>query len=365
MAAAGRKVSAASARSHTRNKMSKRPSSSSSPAILKNLSAILLVGLAAWTYRSIQPPPPKICGSPEGPPVTASRIKLKDGRHLAYLESGVPKEKANYKIIYVHGFYSCRHDTLPISQQVLEELGIYLVSFDRAGYGESDPDEKKTEKSTPLDIEELADQLGFGSKFYVIGFSMGGEVIWGCLKYIPHRLAGAALLAPVANVSKAAWDEQLLPDQWAVRVAHHLPWLTYWWNTQKWFPASSVIAVRPELFSPGDLKVLSKFISRPHYQDQILQQGEYNSLHRDMMVGFGHWEFDPTDLENPFPNGEGSVHLWHGAEDRIVSVITSRYLSQKLPWVRYHELQDAGHMFPLADGMADSMVQSLLLGDDK
>ena len=98
-------------------------------------------------------------------------------------------------------------------------------------------------------------------------------------------------------------------------------------------------------------------------QGQILQQGEYNSLHRDMMVGFGRWEFDPLDIENPFPNGEGSVHLWHGAEDRIVPVIISRYLAEKLQWIHYHELPDAGHMFPLADGMADTIVRSLLLGD--
>jgi len=82
-----------------------------------------------------------------------------------------------------------------------------------------------------------------------------------------------------------------------------------------------------------------------------------------MMVGFGRWEFDPLDIENPFPNGEGSVHLWHGAEDRIVPVIISRYLAEKLQWIQYHELPDAGHMFPLADGMADTIVRSLLLGD--
>jgi len=61
------------------------------------------------------------------------------------------------------------------------------VSFDRPGYGESDPDPKRTPKSISLDIEELADKLGLGSRFYVIGFSMGGQVVWGCLKYIPHR----------------------------------------------------------------------------------------------------------------------------------------------------------------------------------
>lgn len=69
----------------------------------------------------------------------------------------------------------------------MEELGVYIVSFDRPGYGESDPDPKRTVKSLALDIEELADQLGLGPKFYITGFSMGGQVVWSTLKYIPHR----------------------------------------------------------------------------------------------------------------------------------------------------------------------------------
>lgn len=72
-------------------------------------------------------------------------------------------------------------------QEAVQVLGIYLVTFDRPGYGESDPDPKRTYRSIALDIEELADHLELGSKFYVIGFSMGGQVVWGCLKYIPHR----------------------------------------------------------------------------------------------------------------------------------------------------------------------------------
>ena len=64
---------------------------------------------------------------------------------------------------------------------------MYIVSFDRPGYGESDPHPSQTVKSLALDIEELADKLGLGSKFYIIGFSLGGQVVWRCLKYIPHR----------------------------------------------------------------------------------------------------------------------------------------------------------------------------------
>lgn len=72
-------------------------------------------------------------------------------------------------------------------QDVAQGLGVYIVSFDRPGYGESDPDPNQTVKSLALDIEELADKLGLGSKFYIIGFSLGGQVVWRCLKYIPHR----------------------------------------------------------------------------------------------------------------------------------------------------------------------------------
>lgn len=78
-------------------------------------------------------------------------------------------------------------DCVVLSQELFEGLGIYIVSFDRPGYGESDPNPKRTVKSAAMDIEELVDQLALGTKFYVIGGSMGGLIVWSCLKYIPNR----------------------------------------------------------------------------------------------------------------------------------------------------------------------------------
>lgn len=72
-------------------------------------------------------------------------------------------------------------------QEVMEELGVYVLTFDRAGYGESDPNPKRSVKSEAFDIQELADQLHLGPKFYAIGVSIGSYPIWACLKYIPHR----------------------------------------------------------------------------------------------------------------------------------------------------------------------------------
>ncbi|KAL5976357.1 hypothetical protein ACLOJK_020688 [Asimina triloba] len=93
-----------------------------SAGMLPKISAVLLVGLMALVYQAIQPPSPKICGSPDGPPITSSRVKLSDGRHLAYKEHGVPRDEARYKIVYVHGFDSCRHDALPLSQLFFSKI---------------------------------------------------------------------------------------------------------------------------------------------------------------------------------------------------------------------------------------------------
>ncbi|KAL3642676.1 hypothetical protein CASFOL_013491 [Castilleja foliolosa] len=367
-----RKISAASARAHTRKPNTKTPKFS---GILKKILLVGFVGLIAWAYQATKPPPPKTCGSTNGPPVTASRIQLKDGRYLAYVEHGVPKDMAKHKIVFVHGFDSCRHDvsalTSNLSPDLVESKQIYIVSLDRPGYGESDPDPTRTVKSLAFDIEELADQLGLGSKFYVVGLSMGGQVIWSCLKYIPHRLAGAALVAPVvnywwpafpSNVSQWAYRLQPKQDQWALRVAHYTPWLTYWWNTQKLFPASSVIGHSPIILANQDKELIPKVISvKKEYKAQLpRQQGEFESVHRDMMIGFGKWEFDPMDLKNPFPEKEGSVHLWQGDDDRLVPVALQRYIADRLPWINYHEISGAGHMFLYADGKADSVVQALI-----
>ncbi|KAM1139970.1 hypothetical protein ACFX19_040800 [Malus domestica] len=130
--------------------------------MFKRITFILLVGLLVWAYQAARPPPPNICGSPGSPPVTSPRIRLRDGRFLAYKEHGVPKQVAKYNIIFVHPFGSSRHDPViatSVSPEVIEDLGVYIVSFDRPGYGESDPDPKRTAKRLGLDIEELGDQL--------------------------------------------------------------------------------------------------------------------------------------------------------------------------------------------------------------
>ncbi|KAL0671335.1 LOW QUALITY PROTEIN: hypothetical protein Bca4012_034039 [Brassica carinata] len=64
--------------------------------------------MAASTYQTIPPPPPKLCGSPVAP--SQQELSSEAGRHLAYKEYGVLRDKAICKIVFVHGSDSCRHD---------------------------------------------------------------------------------------------------------------------------------------------------------------------------------------------------------------------------------------------------------------
>ncbi|MFS8005302.1 putative alpha/beta hydrolase-1 [Helianthus anomalus] len=351
-------------------------SSGSILGVLKIILVVLLVGFSAWAYQTSLPTPPKKLGSPEGLPITSPRIQLRDGRHLCYVEHGVPKDVAKSKIIYVHCFGCSKYHNpfaFTASHAVVEELGVYMVAIDRPGYGESDPDPKRTVKSFALDIEEFADHLNLGPKFYVAGFSMGGQIMWSCLKYIPHRLAGAILISPAvnywwhnlpSNLTNEAYSKQLQQDQWSLRVAHYLPWLTNWWNTQTWFPGFSIITGTPVVYSSTDVETLSKLYATmdPNLGKlmalQPRQQGELVSIHHDLNVGFGKWEFDPVDLENPFIDNNGSVHLWTGDEDLMVPVTLQRYIARQLGWIKYHEVAGEGHMFAFKEGMGDAILKA-------
>ncbi|KAI7731422.1 hypothetical protein M8C21_007792 [Ambrosia artemisiifolia] len=334
--------------------------------VLKKVMGMMMgcLGMSCCLRISDQPTrpaPPSECDSTSVlddvvvEPISSSRIKLSDGRYLAYKERGVPKNIANYRIIIVHGFASNKEMNFMASQELMDELGIYLVQFDRAGYGESDPFPKRSLKSEASDIQELADQLQLGSKFYLIGV-----------------LAGVALVVPFINYRWPSLPHELIQDdyrknlsRWAVWIARHTPGLLHWWMTQKMFPSSSVLDRNPKFFSNKDLEVLK---NTPGYQllskSKLKDEPIFHSLRKDFIVAFGKWDFDPLTLNDPFGQSQGRLHMWQGYEDKVVPVELQRYISTRLPWIKYHEVPDGGHLLVYDSDVCEAILRSLLLGDD-
>lgn len=78
-----------------------------------------------------------------------------------------------------------------------------------------------------------------------------------------------------------------------------------------------------------------------------------------MIVAFGAWEFDPMEIDDPFPDGEGSVHMWQGDQDGLVPVTLQHYIAKKLHWIKYHEMQNTGHMFLALKSAQDDVLEAL------
>lgn len=96
--------------------------------MVSKTAVVSLIGLLGMVYQATQlPPPPK--SDPAGGFVVdidvddngdglvdAARIRLSDGRYLAYREKGVSKNESNYRIVLVHGFGSSKEMNFPASQ---------------------------------------------------------------------------------------------------------------------------------------------------------------------------------------------------------------------------------------------------------
>lgn len=77
-----------------------------------------------------------------------------------------------------------------VKLSLLEEFGIRLVTYDRPGFGESDPHSDRNLNSSAMDMLHLADSVGIKDKFWVVGYSDGAMHAWAALNYIPQRIAG-------------------------------------------------------------------------------------------------------------------------------------------------------------------------------
>ena len=99
------------------------------------------------------------------------------------------------------------------------------------------------------------------------------------------RLAGAALVAPVINyrwprfpkdLSKEAYYQQAVGDQWLLRVAYYAPWLLNWWVNQSWLPSPTVIQGNTFLPNHLDSQFRDRAISSGIFHQVIMP---YKTIH--------------------------------------------------------------------------------------
>ncbi|CAH9094056.1 unnamed protein product [Cuscuta epithymum] len=296
----------------------------------------------------------------------SKKVILRDGRSLSYIEKGVPKEESKYKVIVVHGFDSSKDMNFVAPEDLMKELGVYLVLYDRAGYGESDPNPNRTQTSEASDIEELADRIKIGPKFYLISNSMGSYPTWGCLKRIPNRLLGVAMVVPPVNYQWPSMPDILSKKDGRRRIyramiliGKYAPWLGHWWAARN--PSRN-----DKNYSDRDRDLIKNAPNGHHSptMEKLKDKSVFNNLSSDFRASFSKWDFDPLEMKDPFPEKKGWMQIWQGCQDKFINVELQRYVSRRLPWVRYYEVPDGGHCLVYDVAICESIFRALLLGDD-
>ncbi|CAI5952855.1 unnamed protein product, partial [Closterium sp. NIES-65] len=133
------------------------------------------------------------------------RIRLTDGRLLAWQEFGVPQGSARHTLLVVHAPPLCRTAGFPgLSEAFFHQRSIRVISFDLPGTGFSDPLPLQATTTTASfasavadDIKQLAQQLHVVPGLWVVGFGLGSPLAHAAAERLGQGLvAGLLLLGP-------------------------------------------------------------------------------------------------------------------------------------------------------------------------
>ncbi|KAF2312034.1 hypothetical protein GH714_027815 [Hevea brasiliensis] len=313
-------------------------------------------------------------------PPSASRILLPDGRHMAYHENGVPAYRARFSMIAPHSFLSSRLAGIPgVKTSLLEEFGVRLVTYDLPGFGESDPYPGRNLNSSALDMLHLANAIGINNKFWVLGYSSGSMHAWATLKYIPDRIAGAVMIAPMINPYELGMTKEEMRrtwEQWPSKrklmyfLARKFPkFLSYFYRQSflsgfhgridKWMSLS--LGRKDELLikDPAFIEFwhrdveesIRQGIAKPFIEEAVLQVSNWGFSLADLHVqrkcqkkGILLW------LRSMYSQAEcelagflGPIHVWQGMDDQLAPPSMTDYISRVLPGVFLHKLPNEGH----------------------
>jgi pimeloyl-ACP methyl ester carboxylesterase len=141
----------------------------------------------------------------------ALAIELPDGRRLAYAEWGDP---AGPPLLEFHGTPGCRLVVWG-EPPAPEAVRVRLITVDRPGIGQSDPNPGRSVVDWADDVAALADALGLG-RFAVVGHSVGAAYAAACAARLPERVRRLGLVSPIVPLDRpGALAELGKPHQWA------------------------------------------------------------------------------------------------------------------------------------------------------
>ncbi|MCU1357027.1 MAG: hypothetical protein JWM89_2445 [Acidimicrobiales bacterium] len=275
---------------------------------------------------------------------TGHRITTPDGRTLAVDITG-PADGPT--LLFVHSAPGSRRcDPDPA---VTAARGIRLVTFDRAGYGDSTPlpaDSLPSIEGHAADAALVAEALEAGP-VDVVGWSAGGRIAAALAAGRPELVRSIAIVATPAPEDEVPWvpdaykpmTAQLRTDP-STAYAHLIEAFEAMGMTES-IAADDDVAAGQVSGGDGDAALLAE---RPDIKAAVVTmvragtangvQGMTADIVSDQIAP---WDFDLSAVIAP-------TTCWYGTDDAIVTPAHGDWWASQIPGATTHEVDGIGHL---------------------
>jgi pimeloyl-ACP methyl ester carboxylesterase len=276
-------------------------------------------------------------------------VETADGRRLAYRDSGEPDATP---IVSHHGTPGSRLDRHPESAAIMAELGVRMITYDRPGYGESDPHPGRRVVDAAADVATIADHLGL-ERFAVVGTSGGGPHALACSARLGERVSRVGVVVGAAPSDDPDFDflagmDQLNLDEFAAARESDEALATFLQpfveEAQRDPDAllDEIVSHLPAADQEVFRRPAQRAIARASMAASV-RQGSRGWVEDDRAFATG-WGF-------PLSDATCETRLWQGEVDVLVPRAHCAYLAERLPNARFDLIPGAGHA--LADHWRD------------
>jgi len=272
-------------------------------------------------------------------------LETSDGRTVAFAVWGDPK---GFPILSLHGTPGCRLQRWP-KEELYQELGVCLVTHDRAGYGRSTRRHGRCVADEVDDVIAIADELGF-DRFGVSGGSGGGPHSLACAALLPDRVVRASCIvggAPYGDggLEHQAWFSGMDPEnvkEFETAVAGEAALIPYLEAQQATVEAR--VAVDPStVFEDFELSETDRAaLARPEMMQVLRESAVEWAVNGvggwvdDDLAFTRSWGFEVSEITVP-------VFVTYGATDVLVPVAHGEWLAEHVPGCIV-KIEESGHL---------------------
>jgi pimeloyl-ACP methyl ester carboxylesterase len=252
--------------------------------------------------------------------------------------------ETGYPVFLLHGTPGSRL-SVHLDPDQLSDLGVRLISYDRPGYGRSDPLHDRPVAQAADDVRAIADAFGYQT-FSVLGRSGGGPHALACAALLPDRVNRAASLVGLApyNAQNLDWLAGMTASNRREYTAARAGRAQL---AEILFP--EVIALRADplrftrrLFAhatPSDQQVIHDSGYHETFVTGLIEAVErsVDGWTADCLAFTRPWGFEPALIRVP-------TLLWHGARDVFSPVSHAHWLSQRIRNATLHLSEHSSHL---------------------